>query len=430
MSLRKLIFQSILSRGLYFLSATVLNIMIARYYEASYSGLLYFMINSYALVVIVGSLSIESGVSYFLASGRVQANEVGFFSLLWTIGITAVISFFLYRMISAGTLSDLYRQYFTVSVLYIGGNILSAFFLSMFYAKKSFFLPNILMTSVNILLIILLLFTDRLISLKEYLDFYFGGFLLQGVLLAIAFFIVYGWNRKLVLPPKDSLKGIFRYAMQALAANVLFFLLYRIDYWFVEKYCSASELGNYIQVSKLGQLFLVIPGMMASAVFPAAARDQVADTKRSLLPVARAYTFLCLFACILIAVSGYWLFPFLFGSSFDRMYRPFLFLVPGILSLSMVKILAAFFSGRNQVWINIAFCMTGLMILLPVDLIVIPRWGIDAAAITSSFAYLSGLGLLIYLFLRNTSFSIRDLILINRSDIAEAVGLLKRSLWR
>jgi len=66
--------------------------MIARYYEASYSGIIYFVVNSYALVVIAGSLSLESGTSYFLASGRAGPVELGSFSLLWAITVTAAIA--------------------------------------------------------------------------------------------------------------------------------------------------------------------------------------------------------------------------------------------------------------------------------------------------------------------------------------------------
>lgn len=429
MSLRRLIVQSILWRGVYFVSVLILNIMIARYYEASYSGLLYFVVNSYALVVIVGSLSLESGLSYYLASGRVQANEIIIFSVFWSIGVTAIIGTFLYGLIYKGVLSGLYEQYYGISVLFIGGNILSSFFGALFYARKSFFLPNLLMTSVNLFLIILLPFTNHFISLEHYLNFYFGGFMFQGILLTLAFFFIFGWKRKLVFPSGAKVVGIFKYAFQALAANVLFFLLYRIDYWLVERYCSASELGNYIQVSKLVQLFLVIPGMIAGAVFPASALGNEMDIKSRLLLIIRVYTSFCLVLCLIIVMLGQSFFPFLFGSSFDSMYRLFLLIIPGILSLSMVTILASYFAGRNQVGINVAFCLAGLFILIPVDLLVIPRWGADAAALTSSFAYLGALGILVYFFLKNTSASIKDMIFIKRMDMVKALQLLKKE-WR
>ena len=58
--------------------------------------------------------------------------------------------------------------------------------------------------------------------------------------------------------------------LTALAANVVFFLVYKVDYMFVNysPVCTAADLGNYIQVSKLGQMMLIIPQIIASVVFP------------------------------------------------------------------------------------------------------------------------------------------------------------------
>ena len=191
MTLRNLIYQSIIWRGLYFLSVLVLNIMIARYYEASDSGIIYFIVNSYALVVIAGSLSLESGTSYYLASEKSRPAELGFFSLFWTFAATITITVLLGLLIKLEVLPVLYKQYYIPAVLYTGGCILSNFFLSLFYAKKSFLIPNLLMIIVNLLLIALIPFADNIFSRRQYIDFYFGGFLLQGILIALAFFMVF-----------------------------------------------------------------------------------------------------------------------------------------------------------------------------------------------------------------------------------------------
>ncbi|MEJ7681191.1 MAG: oligosaccharide flippase family protein [Segetibacter sp.] len=70
------------------------------------------------------------------------------------------------------------------------------------------------------------------------------------------------------MPAFINIRLLIRYALVALAANVIFFLVYRVDYWFVKKYCTLQELGNYIQVSKLGQMLLIIPTIISSVVLP------------------------------------------------------------------------------------------------------------------------------------------------------------------
>lgn len=246
------------------------------------------------------------------------------------------------------------------------------------------------MVIVNLLLIAMLLFTGNFISRKGYIELYFGGFLLQGVLLTIAFFIISGTVQKVILPGRKLISGIFRYAFQALGANLLFFLLYRIDYWFVERYCTAADLGNYIQVSKLGQVFLIIPMMVASAVFPVSAdkKRNISGFKQSILKISRVLTSVSLAACMVLAALGYWLFPLIYGPTFNNMYIPFLLLIPGILSLNTLSILSAFFAGQNKVWVNLAGAILGLLAIIILDTAFIPHYGIVAAALISSIGYL------------------------------------------
>ena len=61
-------------------------------------------------------------------------------------------------------------------------------------------------------------------------------------------------QRKTDVPCPPILKIVIRYSLFALMANLIYFLVNRIDYWFVEHYCSAEDLGNYIQASKLAQM--------------------------------------------------------------------------------------------------------------------------------------------------------------------------------
>ncbi len=110
---------------------------------------------------------------------------------------------------------------------------------------------------------------------------------------------------------------LIRYALLSLAANVIFFLVYRIDYWFVEKYCSAEELGNYIQVSKLGQMLLVIPTIISSVVFPhtAGAGSELTEMKHNIMRIGRITTMFFSILFLITILSGKWLFPFVFGGT-------------------------------------------------------------------------------------------------------------------
>ncbi len=96
MSIQKFLYQNLFWRSVFYLSAFVLNILIARHFEAEISGKFYYLVNLFAFVTLVASLSIESGMVYFASSNKISAKALFNFSLVWTLLIAALILVLLY----------------------------------------------------------------------------------------------------------------------------------------------------------------------------------------------------------------------------------------------------------------------------------------------------------------------------------------------
>ena len=80
--MRKALLDSFIWRGVYFITTLILNVCIARIYEASQSGWIYFISNNFYLVILLGGLSLDSSITYFSASNKVSQHKLAFFSLL------------------------------------------------------------------------------------------------------------------------------------------------------------------------------------------------------------------------------------------------------------------------------------------------------------------------------------------------------------
>ena len=212
--------------------------------------------------------------------------------------------------------------------------------------------------------------------------------MVQGLVSLLALGITYTRNRRLTFPTIPELKKLFRFGFIAFSANIISFLLYRVDYWFVKEYCDAADLGNYIQVSKLAQVFFILPGILAGTVFPLTAAGHRQYVNDMLATISRLIFMFYIFCCAILAVTGYWLFPFLFGESFNNMYVPFLFLIPGILALSTLYTLTAYYAGKNRISVNIKGASIALAFIVIADILFIPKYGINAAAIISSLGYI------------------------------------------
>src|ERR1700687_1935864 len=95
-----LVLQHMLWRGLYFFSVMLLNILIAHLFAAEKSGQIFYIVNKLALVLLIVSISLESGSSFYISSDKLNAIQMANFCQLWAIGasLIAVIGwwFFLY----------------------------------------------------------------------------------------------------------------------------------------------------------------------------------------------------------------------------------------------------------------------------------------------------------------------------------------------
>jgi O-antigen/teichoic acid export membrane protein len=111
-----------------------------------------------------------------------------------------------------------------------------------------------------------------------------------------------------------------------------------------------------------------------------------------------------------IIITGPYLFPFIFGESFDQMYLIFIVYVPGIFALSVLAIISTYLAGANAVGINLLTAFVALVIVCAGNYLLIPVYGIKAAAAVSALAYLCCAGAAVFFFIRKTGIDFGRLI--------------------
>ncbi len=392
MHFQKLLRQSLIWRGLFFVSLLLMNVVLSRYFKASGTGWIYYLSNFFTFIILIAGLSMESGVTYFASRLEIPPGRLAFFCLLWTIVVSvivlAVLALYFGRIRDESTLTR--NQYLYFAMCYITGIMLTNFFTFLFYSAQDYLLPNLILVAINVFLMIFIgtAQSDSATEVRNVLNVYFLSFLIQGILLVVAYVVSHKVYTDIALPSKAQLKQLFNYALVALAANFIFFLVYRVDYWFVKKYCLPADLGNYIQVSKLGQMLLIIPTIISSVVLPQTAEGMFnEEMKQNIIRIGKFGTLVYIIILLLVVVSGEWFFPFVFGDSFYNMYLPFILLMPGLWALNNLFVLSAYFGGTNNVKVNVWGAALGLLFILIGDMLFIPTHGIVAAAIVSSIGY-------------------------------------------
>jgi len=381
------------------LTLFLVNMLIARVMGAAGSGSFFFTINNLSVVVLLASLSLESGLSYHLSKKNITEEGAANLSVAWSFGfslLTAVAILFI-----PGILSWESENNFWFAFMFIAGNLLIGFYSGLFYAKKEFVLPLLIPAITNLPVIFYLtwlLFNPSVDDGSTGLWIYFGSYLLGGIVMMGKFNSKYQVGFISQISLRKVLKAIIKYSFTAFAANLIAFLVFRVDYWILEYYTRDSSfllpqtitgnaLGNYIQVAKLVQLFLFAPAVIATVIFPLTASGDEASTPADIRKILLRLTGINLLLILVAACAGYWLFPFFYGEGFNLMYLCFLYLIPGVLAITCVRVLASYFAGLNKVSYNIIGGILALSLIIALNFLLIPRMGINGAAIADSAGY-------------------------------------------
>ncbi len=430
MQFKQFLRQSLIWRGLYFVTVFALNLVLSRLLQAEVSGWLYFIINIFSFIIVLGGFNIDSGITYFSASSVMPKKALAIFALFWAFVSTCVLIPFLYLFFKFFFVAP---QIITSSLVFFGvnfifGALLVLFYVPMFYVDNNVSLPNIVLFTTNTLYIFFILFfAAKNPPLNVVFSSYCYLVCSQGIIIMLLYFFKNGNYLGVSLLSIQQIKQLLQYASIAFGGNIVLFLVYRIDYWFVERYCSPASLGNYIQASKLGQLLLVIPQVLAAAVFPqTASMVNTYQISRDILIIFRLMIQFFAFAFLLLLLIGKWLLPFVFGSTFNDIYAPVLLLMPGILCLSMLVILLSFFSGKQRSKYNFNGAMLALAVILLGDFFLIPIYGIYAAAMVSTIAYFANFVYAIYQFKKITNCIVSDLYDFRKSDWFWLLSLIKK----
>jgi O-antigen/teichoic acid export membrane protein len=390
MKIKVQLFQNFLWRGLYFLSVFVLNVALARQYEAVQNGWINYITANFALVICFGSLSLEVSILHFGATQKMSNEKMSTFALIWVLCSAIIFAICFNYFVQAKqsiTSKNLVRFCATAYVVGIMG---INFFANLFMAQKQFVIANVILLISNVVLIILVPgFVVELPWLTKdvFLYFFFFSYVIQALLLVIAYYIYVG-TLTFAWVTLQEFKQLLAYAAIAFMANVSFYLLTRIDYWFVHTYCSAVDLGLYTMASKIGQTLLIFSIIASGVVFVSSNNGVL--TQKQQLQLYTIFQLLFLLFVFIFCISfllGKSFFVMMLGQSFTNMYRPFLILIPGIYFLSVLTLLSAYFGSINKSIYSFYANLVGLVFMVLGNLFFIKQFGIMASAIISSVCY-------------------------------------------
>jgi O-antigen/teichoic acid export membrane protein len=213
------------------------------------------------------------------------------------------------------------------------------------------------------------------------------------------------------------------YGFKAQLGNIIQKLNYRLDVFIVSYFLPVGQVGIYGIAVVIGETLWGISSSIATIVFPVVSSAQ--DKKEMYTftnQITRiSFTLIACFSLIMILLSRPIIKPFIiywFGSlEFAPAAVALVLLLPGICIFSISNILANYLAGVGLVAKNIYSSLVSALVTVVLDLVLIPRIGINGASIATSLSYIAFTLTTLIFYIDYTHSRWQDILILKKSDL-------------
>lgn len=392
------------------------SVITARFIGPEGNGIIAGLLVYPSLFMTIGSLGIRQSTTYFMGKGIYAEEQIKTaITQIWM--LTTVISitccFFLMHYFSKSG-SNLLLVFFALlpipfslfttynSGIFLGKNDLAT------YNKINWIPPVIVLIGTLIFVVV-----AKLDVAGAMLASITGPLVMSTILLfrnkfIQAFSLSFDW--KII---KSMLSLGIVYATSLLVIN----LNYKADVILLDKLSNPFEIGIYSKGSAITQYLWQIPMLLSTIVF---ARSAVSKNEVGFsLKVAQLLrlSFLIIgFASLVLFVLSEFVIVGLYGEAFRNSSIVLKSLLPGVVILTVFKVMNMDLAGKGKPWVAMKAMIPALIVNIILNILFIPEYGANGAAISSTISYaLAGL-LFLYFYSKEVKIPIRTILSYKKTD--------------
>ncbi len=402
------------------------SIITARYLGPEKNGIIAALLVYPGLFMSVGSLGIRQSTTYFLGKKIYSEEEIKTaITQIWmfTTLVSLIICFILMRSFSNSgdnllwvllALAPLPFSLFNTynSGIFLGKNDIKTF-------NKINWIPSLL-SFLGLIIFVISLKMD----ISGAMTASIAGPLFMAFILLFknrfikSFSFKYNWN---IIKSMLSLGVVYALALFVINLN------YRIDIIILDKLSNPFELGIYSKGAGVSQYLWQIPAILSTIVFARSAvskNDNLFSFKVAQL-LRLSFILVGLLAIVLIFISPF-LIVGMYGREFYDSIRVLQILLPGVVILTIYKVMNMDLAGKGKPWISMKAMIPALIINVVINVLLIPKYGATGAAISSTLSYSIAGFLFLYFYSKETQIPLATIIRYNKSDFNPLINIIKK----
>ena len=222
--------------------------------------------------------------------------------------------------------------------------------------------------------------------------------------------------------PSAALLGEeLRFGGRAMIGTLAERLQFRLDAFLVNALIGVRATGIYSVTSGLAETLWYIPNALGTVMFSRAV-DPNADAGRIAAVLTRTTIAVAVAMAIPAFILGPYFVRFVYGSRFTDAGVALRLILPGVVAYSVVAVLSRYIVGQGRPGTGTFVLLAGLAVNIVSNLLLIPRYGINGAAASSSISYACTAVLSLAVFRRLSGRGLAETLVLRPSDM--------RAMWR
>jgi O-antigen/teichoic acid export membrane protein len=414
-----------------FLVAFATSIVIARHLGPDGKGQLTLLTTFTGLLVLVTNLGIGSATIYYLNHRPESRSEVASSSVtlqmtltLGTVAAAFALTPWILDVILKGAVS---RPLFLLTLCLMPITVLSGAWNTIFLGLQETGKFNIMRMTPPIVHLVLLVVLTALAALGV-----LTVMMSSGIAAASTAVLGFIWLRQMNLRLRVRFsrgwgRSLLGYGLKGWLGNLSQYFNYRLDVFIVNLFVGVTGVGQYSVAVNLAETLWYIPNSVGTVLFPRTAADTEAAIRFTPF-VARTTLFITLFAALVMAAIAYPLILLAYQRPFLPSVAPLLFLLPGVVFLSLGKVLSNDMAGHGKPQYGTIAAAASLVATIVLDFLLIPRMGITGAALASTFSYGLNSLILLWLYVRFSGNSVSSVLFVRMNDFRLYRDILRKQL--
>ena len=378
-------------RVLMTLNSVVAGIIVARWLGAEGLGQLAVINVSVATIVQLASMGLPSANTYFIAQDNRHLGAAAINSLVFAVIVGGLLA------LGLTVLTTLRPDWFGfipprligVAAVSIPFQLLTLIGLNIFLALGRIERFNLLdlagqaFVLLNAVVALLILNAGLwvLVSLNTATSVLMG-------LLIVVLVATFGAGLKDKLPWRlDSslLRRMMRYGIKSHISILASALIFRADLLVVNHFRGPAEAGVYSVASQVGMMLMLLPGVIATLLFPRVTAEQ--DARGETTCVVTRHVALMMVLVCLATIPLSFLLPTLYGADFSDLRIQILILLPGVYLVGVQSVLVQHFNALGLPSVIPMFWVATLALNIILLIFLVPQFGARGAATASTISY-------------------------------------------